>query len=67
MKKILKIAKGILLYVTLLYLGLFVASVDSMTDTVLFVSFFILVCFMFASYMALKDEDLEQYVPKWFR
>ena len=67
MKKILKIAKGILLYVTLLYLGLFVASVDSMTDTVLFVSFFILVCLMFASYMALKDEDLEQYVPKWFR
>ena len=67
MKKVLKIAKGILLYVTLLYLGLFVASVDSMTDTVLFVSFFILVCLMFASYMALKDEDLEQYVPKWFR
>ena len=67
MKKILKIAKRILLYVTLLYLGLFVASVDSMTDTVLFVSFFILVCLMFASYMALKDEDLEQYVPKWFR
>lgn len=67
MKKILKIAKGILLYVTLLYLGLFVASVDSMTDTVLFVSFFILVCLIFASYMALKDEDLEQYVPKWFR
>ena len=67
MKKITKIAKGILLYVTLLYLGLFVASVDSMTDTVLFVSFFILMCLMFASYMALKDEDLEQYVPKWFR
>lgn len=67
MKKITKIAKGILLYVTLLYLGLFVASVDSMTDTILFVSFFILVCLMFASYIALKDEDLEQYVPKWFR
>ena len=67
MKKIFKIAKGILLYVTLLYLGLFVASVDSMTETILFVSFFILVCLMFASYMALKDEDLEQYVPKWFR
>lgn len=67
MKKILKIAKGILLYVTLLYLGLFVASVDSMTETILFVSFFILVCLMFASYMTLKDEDLEQYVPKWFR
>lgn len=67
MKKILKIAKGILLYVTLLYLGLFVASVDSMTDTFLFVSFFILVCLMVASYIALKDEDLEQYVPKWFR
>lgn len=67
MKKITKIAKGILLYVTLLYLGLFVASVDSMTDTILFVSFFILICLIFASYMALKDEDLEQYVPKWFR
>ena len=67
MKKILKIAKGILLYVTLLYLGLFIASVDSMTETVLFVSFFILMCLIFASYIALKDEDLEQYVPKWFR
>ena len=67
MKKITKIAKGILLYVTLLYLGLFVASVDSMTNTILFVSFFILMCLIFASYIALKDEDLEQYVPKWFR
>ena len=67
MKKITKIAKGILLYVTLLYLGLFVASVDSMTETVLFVSFFILMCLIFASYIALKDEDLEQFIPKWFR
>jgi hypothetical protein len=66
MSKFLKILKGILLYVTIIYFGLFVMGVDSISDkgaTWFWSAFGILMALLVACYFTFRNEGIEDYVP----
>lgn len=70
MKKFAFISKAVLLYGTALYFILLIISIESLTETnpqLAFLSLFILLVLLAVCKWAFKDEDLDNYKPKWFR
>lgn len=65
-----KILKGILLYATILYFFCFIIAAESLASYSIFyiiLGLFILIVLVGINTLTLKNENLEDYVPKWFR
>ena len=70
MKKFAFISKAVLLYGTALYFIFFIISIESLTETnpqLAFLSLFILLILLVVCKWVFKDEDLDNYKPKWFK
>ena len=62
-----KILKGILLYSTIIYFFCFAMAIESLSVLALIIGLIIFVLLLSACYIALNDDNLENYVPKWFK
>lgn len=62
-----KILKGILLYSTIIYFFCFAMAIESLSVIALIIGLIIFVLLLSACYIALNDDNLENYVPKWFK
>lgn len=62
-----KILKGILLYSTILYFFCFAMAIESLSVIALVIGLIIFVLLLSACYIALNNDNLENYVPKWFK
>ena len=62
-----KILKGILLYATIIYFFCFAMAIESLSVIALIIGLVIFALLLSACYIALNDDHLENYVPKWFR
>ena len=62
-----KILKCILLYATIIYFFCFAMAIESLSVLALIMGLVIFILLLIACYMALNDDNLENYVPKWFR
>ena len=69
MKKFAFICRAVLLYGTALYFIIFLMIIESLTETnpqMAFLSLLILLVLLVVCKNAFKDEDIEDYRPKWF-
>lgn len=62
-----KILKGILLYSTIIYFFCFAMAIESLSVIILIIGLIIFALLVSACYIALNDDNLENYVPKWFK
>jgi hypothetical protein len=62
-----KLLKGILLYSTIIYFFCFAMAIESLSVIALVIGLIIFVLLLIACYIALNDDNLENYVPKWFK
>jgi hypothetical protein len=62
-----KFLKGILLYATIIYFFCFAMAIESLSVIALIIGLGIFVLLLSACYIALNDDNLEDYVPKWFK
>lgn len=65
-----KIFKGILLYSTILYFFCFITAAESLASYSIFyiiLGLFIFIVLIGANILTLKNENLEDYVHKWFK
>lgn len=62
-----KLLKGILLYSTMIYFFCFAMAIESLSVIALIIGLIIFVLLLIACYIALNDENLENYIPKWFK
>lgn len=62
-----KFLKGILLYATIIYFFCFIMAIESLSIITLIIGLIIFVLLLIACYIALNDDNLENYVPKWFK
>ena len=62
-----KILKGILLYSTIIYFFCFAMAIESLSVIALIIGLIIFVLLLSTCYIALNDDNLENYVPKWFK
>lgn len=65
-----KFLKGILLYATIIYSLIFVIAVESLGNIHLslpFIGIFIWIILIVICYELLKNDDLNEYIPKWFK
>lgn len=64
------IGKIVLLYGTILYFFCFITAAESLADYSIFyiiLGLFVLIVLIGANTLAFKNENLEDFVPKWFR
>lgn len=65
-----KFLKGVLLYATVLYFFCFISVVETLASysiCYLIFGLFILIVLIGANTLTLENENLEDFVPKWFR
>lgn len=65
-----KILKGILLYSTVLYFFLYIMIAESLFTTnftAALIGLFLLIVLIGSTYEAFKNENLIEYIPKYFR
>lgn len=65
-----KILKGVLLYATVLYFFCFISIAETLASysiCYLIFGLFILIVLIGANTLTLENENLEDFVPKWFR
>lgn len=62
-----KLLKGILLYSTIVYFFCFAMAIESLSVIALIIGLIIFVLLLSACYIALNEDNLENYVPKWFK
>lgn len=62
-----KLLKGILLYATIIYFFCFAMAIESLSVIALIIGLVIFALLVSACYIALNDDNLENYVPKWFK
>lgn len=62
-----KIFKGILLYFTIIYFCCFAMAIESLSIIALIIGLILFILLLSACYIALNDDNLEDYVPKWFK
>lgn len=70
MNSLKKIGKIVLLYSTILYSLCLLLALESLLETnsvYAIIALFIEVIFITVCYETFKNDDLENYVPKWFR
>lgn len=62
-----KILKGILLYSTIIYFFCFAMAIESLSVIALIIGLIIFALLVSACYIALNDDNLEDYVPKFLK
>ena len=65
-----KILKGILLYFTTLYFFIYLMIAESLfvtNFTIALIGLFLLIVLIGSTYEAFKNENLIEYIPKYFR
>lgn len=62
-----KFLKGILLYATILYFLCFAMAIENLSVIALIIGLVIFVLLLSACYIALNDDSLENYIPKWLK
>jgi hypothetical protein len=62
-----KFLKGILLYATIIYFFCFAMAIESLSVIALVIGLIIFVLLLIACYIILNEDNLEDYVPKWFK
>ena len=67
MSKLKFIGKVVLLYGTILYSLLYLIAAERLTFFYLIIGLVIVIVLIGACYEAFKNDNLENYIPKWFR
>lgn len=70
MKRFTYISKAVLLYGTVLYFFIYILSAESLTELnplMAFIGLFILLVLIAVCKRVFKDDNLEDYLPKWFK
>lgn len=62
-----KVLKGILLYATIIYFFCFAMAIESLSVIALIIGLIIFVLLLSVCYIVLNDDNLENYIPKWFK
>jgi hypothetical protein len=62
-----KFLKGILLYTTIIYFFCIIMAIESLSVIALIIGLIIFVLLLSACYIVLNDDNLEDYIPKWFK
>jgi hypothetical protein len=62
-----KVLKGILLYFTIIYFFCLIMTIESLSVIAIVIGLILFVILLIACYIALNDDNLENYVPKWFK
>jgi hypothetical protein len=62
-----KFLKGILLYATIIYVLCFAMAIESLSLIALIIGLIIFVLLLSACYIALDDDNLEDFVPKFLK
>ena len=62
-----KFLKGILLYVTIIYFFYLIMAIESLSVIALIIGLSIFILLLVACYIILNEDNLENYIPKWFR
>ena len=62
-----KLLKGILLYSTIIYFFCFAMAIESLSIIALVIGLIIFALLVSACYIALNDDNLEDYVPKFLK
>lgn len=62
-----KFLKGILLYATIVYFCCFITIVESLSIIALIIGISLFILLSVACYIILNEDNLENYIPKWFR
>jgi len=62
-----KFLKGILLYATILYFFCLIMAIENLSIIALIIGMTIFSLLLVVCCIALNDDNLEEYIPKWFR
>ena len=62
-----KFLKGILLYATIIYFFCFIMAIESLSIIALIIGISLFILLLVACYIILNEDNLENYIPKWFR
>lgn len=62
-----KFLKGVLLYSTIIYFLCFIIAIEGLSIITLIIGIIFFILLLGACYIVLNDDNLENYVPKWFR
>lgn len=67
MNSLKKIGKIVLLYGTILYSLLYLIAAESLSFFYIIIGLVIVIILIGACYEVLRNDNLENYIPKWFR
>ena len=62
-----KFLKGILLYATIIYFFCLIMAIESLSIIALIIGISLFILLLVACYIVLNDDNLKEYIPKWFR
>lgn len=62
-----KFLKGILLYTTIIYFFCIIMAIESLSVIALIIGISLFILLLVVCYIALNEDNLEEYIPKWFR
>lgn len=62
-----KFLKGILLYATIIYFFCFIMAIESLSIIALIIGISLFILLLVACYIILNNDNLEEYIPKWFK
>lgn len=62
-----KFLKGILLYATIIYFFCFIMAIESLSIIALIIGISLFILLLVVCYIILNNDNLEEYIPKWFR
>lgn len=62
-----KFLKGILLYATIIYFFCLIMTIESLPVIALIIGISLFILLLVVCYIALNEDNLEEYIPKWFR
>lgn len=62
-----KFLKGILLYTTIIYFSCLIMAIESLSVIALIIGISLFILLLVACYIILNNDNLEDYIPKWFK
>lgn len=62
-----KFLKGILLYTTIIYFFCLIMVIESLSIIALIIGISLFILLLVACYIILNEDNLEDYIPKWFK
>lgn len=62
-----KFLKGILLYTTIIYFFCIIMAIESLSVIALIIGISLFILLLVVCYIALNEDNLEEYIPKWLK